>query len=47
MTMRRSRTQAERTRAAIGQWVPLGGRQFALIVLVAFGAVAVGLFTQW
>lgn len=45
--MRRSRTQAERTRIAIGRWVPLGGRQFAVIVLVAFGAVAVGLFTQW
>ena len=45
--MRRSRTQTERTKAAIGEWVPLGGRAFALIVLVTFGAVAMGLFTQW
>jgi hypothetical protein len=47
MTMRSRRTPTERRRAAIGQWVPLGGRAFALIVLVAFGAVTMGLFTQW
>lgn len=45
--MRSRRTQTERTRVAIGQWMPLGGREFALILLVAFGALAVGLFTQW
>jgi hypothetical protein len=43
--MRRTRT--ERTRAAVGLWLPFGGREFALIVLVAFGAVALGLFAHW
>jgi hypothetical protein len=43
--MRRTRT--ERTKIAIAQWAPLGGREFALIVLVAFGVLALGLFTQW
>lgn len=47
MTMRKGRTQSERARTAIDQWMPLGGRQFALLVLVVFAAVAVGLFTQW
>jgi hypothetical protein len=45
--MRRSRTQTERARVAIGQWLPLDARAFALIVLIALGFVAFGLFTKW
>lgn len=45
--MRMRRTRTERTKVAIARWAPFGGREFALIVLVAFGAVALGLFMKW
>jgi hypothetical protein len=42
--MRRRRPFSERARAAIAPWVPLDGKQFALLMLVVLGAVALGSF---
>jgi hypothetical protein len=42
--MRRRRPFSERARTAIGPWMPLDGKHFALLTLVVLGAVALGLF---
>jgi hypothetical protein len=32
---------------AIEHWVPLGGREFAVLVLVVFAFTTIGMFARW
>lgn len=45
--MRTPRQISSRTRLALAQWLPCDSRQFGMIVLAVFAAVALGLFTRW
>jgi hypothetical protein len=45
--MRRPRSYAGRAVLAIEHWIPLGAREFAVLVLAAFAIIAVGTFAHW
>lgn len=44
--MRKRRPLAARTLAAMEAWMPMDGRQFAVLMLVALGALVFGLFVH-